>query len=129
MHLRESKGLRYLSHLLLHAREDIHVSELIRAVDHPAETSVATFSEGTGAALDAEAKRQYRENARRLQAKLSEARESGNEDEIECIRHELEWIERELKSVKGLGGRDRPMNSDVERARNKISSRSTTRRG
>jgi hypothetical protein len=134
IHLRDSKGLRYLTHLLLHPNQDIYVVDLVRHVDHrgaeqsaiPREDADDEWfqldrGEGTGPALDKDAKDAYRARARHLQEELSEAREAADEATVEQLLEELEWIESQLTNAVGLRGRDRPQNSDAERARSNIS--------
>lgn len=134
--LPDTKGLKYLSFLLLHPRKDFHVLELVRHVDQVGAASPAiqagafddltvSFTnldegQGVGATLDRQAKAELHQRARKLASDLSEAREVGDESRIEQILHELEWISEELNKSQGLGGRDRPVNSNAERARSKV---------
>jgi hypothetical protein len=140
--IRETKGHQYLAVLLLHPQQAIHVFDLIAIVDHPPAASSALpagtprdaerlglhvdHGDGTGPALDAQAKRQYQDEARRLEEALAEAQEVGDEAEIASIRDRLEWIACELTRNTALRGRHRPMNSAAERAQNKISKQITS---
>src|SRR5205085_1404269 len=67
--------------------------------------------------LDAEAKAAYRARVRELREDIEEA-ESFNDPERAARAHdELAFLARELAGAVGLGGRDRKVGSDAERAR------------
>ena len=72
---------------------------------------------GAGPGLDAAAKRAYRTRMEDLQGEIDEAEELGDDERAARSREELQLLTEELARAVGLGGRDRPVASDVERAR------------
>ena len=108
--LRDAKGLVHLAQLLSRPGEELHALDLVAhaegGVDPRAiagsvagELSIRAGGQAdVGPTLDAEAKRSYRDRALEL-------------------REELAWIAEQLTGAVGLGGRDRRIGSDAERAR------------
>lgn len=113
----ESDGLRYLAELVARAGEEVHVTELASAV-RGGDVRTAPL-----AALDASAKRAYRERRAELTAELAEAEERNDVGAVAKARRELEFFERELSTAVGAFGRDRPVGSSVERARVNVTMR------
>jgi len=70
-----------------------------------------------GPALDARAKREYRERVTDLQAEIDEAEAHADLERASRARTELDLLLDELRRAVGLGGRDRPTGSGAERAR------------
>ena len=70
-----------------------------------------------GAALDAEAKADYRRRLEDLREDIEEAEGFNDPERAARAREEYEFISQELAGAVGLGGRDRPASSDAERAR------------
>jgi hypothetical protein len=70
-----------------------------------------------GPALDARAKREYRQRINDLQADIDEAERWADGERAEIARSELDAIVAELRRAVGIGGRDRPHGSGSERAR------------
>jgi hypothetical protein len=108
--LPDSNGLRQLARLLASPGVELTVLDLTGRTQ-------AWIAADLGAGLDARAKREYRRRLVELQAEIDNA-EAGN-DPIgsERAHVEMDALLRELKRAVGLGGRDRPTGSDVERAR------------
>ncbi len=108
--LPDSNGLRQLARLLASPGVELTVLDLTGRTH-------ASIAADLGAGLDARAKREYRRRLVELQAEIDNA-EAGN-DPIgsERAHVEMDALLRELKRAVGLGGRDRPTGSDVERAR------------
>jgi hypothetical protein len=108
--LPDSNGLRQLARLLATPGVELTVLDLTGRTH-------ASIAADLGAGLDARAKREYRRRLVELQAEIDNA-EAGN-DPIgsERAHVEMDALLRELKRAVGLGGRDRPTGSDVERAR------------
>src|SRR5262249_28891976 len=75
---------------------------------------------GVGAALDAPAKAAYRARVGELREELEEARDWADGERAARAQVELDFIERELARAGGLGGRDRPIASPAERARQNV---------
>ena len=128
--LRHSKGLAYLAVLLQHAGSEIHVLELVAAVEGTqarADPSGAKRAEltaddasGVGAGLDAQAKAAYRARVQELRAQLEQARDGADDERAARAQQELDFIAHELARALGLGGRDRPIASQAERARQNV---------
>ena len=70
-----------------------------------------------GPALDARAKRQYRQRVNDLRAEIDEAERWNDIERVESARTELDALIAELRRAVGIGGRDRPQGSGAERAR------------
>lgn len=121
--LRDSKGLRYLAHLLAAPSREIHVLELVSVVEaqarqHPQANEGAAPETGDAEALlDARAKAEYRERFLELESELAEAEEWNDPERASRLRDEMDFLARELGSAVGLGGRDRKAASNAERAR------------
>ncbi len=132
LHVRDSKGLRYLAQLLTHPGVEMHALDLMGS-SMPAPTvagrgaqaratiadelNVRPAGEGALVALDDRAKREYRRRLTELRDELAEAEEWGDPERAGAAREEMEMIARELSAAVGLGGRDRQIGSAAERAR------------
>jgi hypothetical protein len=127
--LRDAKGLVHLAQLLLRPGEELHALDLVsHAEGGAAPQAVAGGVAGelavrvggqadVGPALDAEAKRSYRDRASELRDELEEAEAFNDPERAARAREELAWIADQLSGAVGLGGRDRRTGSDAERAR------------
>jgi predicted ATPase/class 3 adenylate cyclase/Tfp pilus assembly protein PilF len=124
--LRDSKGLRYLSLLLVSPHRELHVLDLVAAVEgsvsgmRPVSTELANRGDGTGdagAILDAQARDAYRERLAALAEELDEARGFLDDERAARLESEINALESELAAAYGLGGRERLAASAVERAR------------
>ena len=121
--LRDSKGLRYLSHLLMAPGREIHALELVAAVEGHTPGRATQRKEVTvdvgdaGELLDEHAKAEYRTRLIDLEAELSEAEEWNDPERAARLREELDFLARELAGAVGLGGRDRMAGSNSERGR------------
>jgi non-specific serine/threonine protein kinase len=107
--LKASKGLSYLSVLIAHPHEEIHVAQLVGAAGE--------VTGDAGPHLDETAKASYRRRAAELRAELDEATSNADIGRVEKARAELDALGDELARAVGLGGRDRKAASDVERMR------------
>jgi non-specific serine/threonine protein kinase len=112
--MKDSKGLRYLVHLLQHPGEPIHVRELVAAA---AGSAFLPAAGSAGPILDAAAKRAYRQRLSELSEEEAEAERLNDLGRARRAREEIEVIAAELARSVGLGGRDREAASDTERAR------------
>ncbi len=106
--LKHSKGFSYLSELLAHPGQDLHVLALV-GLDHGAGDA--------GPVLDARAKAAYKKRLEALEDEISEAEGFGDEGRANRAREEIELLATQLAGAVGLGGRDRKASSDAERAR------------
>ena len=121
--LRDRKGLRHLAQLLAAPGRELHVLELVRA-ESGAQTATKSVDEVEGLVaereepiLDPQAKDAYRKRLRDLDDDLEEARDWNDPERVAKIQAEIEALGNELGRALGLGGRDRSMPTDAERAR------------
>lgn len=120
----ESHGLRYLAHLVERAGTEVHVLELVALVQGDGgDGRVRRVGEAALPALDARAKRAYRERVEALRGAVAEAELRGDADGSERARAELDAIAAELARALGLGGRDRGGRTAAERARVTVTQR------
>jgi DNA-binding response OmpR family regulator len=133
--LKDLKGLHYLACLLARPGEACHVAALVTAVDHPqgppATPALHALSadqlatqhlrvDGLGDAgtvLDPQAKAAYKRRLDALQADVEEAQRWNDLARVTTAQAEIEFLTAELAAAMGLGGRDRRVASNAERAR------------
>ena len=127
MRLGDVKGLRHIAVLLASPGVDVHVLELVAAMDG----TTGDFASAAGAdpglrasrpadldpLLDPQAKEEYRSRLEDLRAELEEARGFADDERAARLEQELDALVGELARAAGLGGRDRPVASAAERAR------------
>ena len=106
------RGLSHLHALLSSPGEDIHAADLVR----PGAAAMVS-SQVREALLDETAKRAYRARISTLQQQVAEAEADGDPDRAGVAQHELDTLLDELRRAVGLGGRDRSLPDDAERAR------------
>ena len=106
-----SIGLEQLSRILAAAPHDVEALELTRG------DGAAVVERDLGPVLDATAKRAYRRRLAELQAEVDEADDHHDPERAARARLEVEALMGELRRAVGLGGRDRPSASSVEKAR------------
>jgi hypothetical protein len=120
---RDSKGIRYLAHLLGTPGREIHALELVAAIEgHSPErrrpdAAMTVAAGNAGEVLDERAKTEYRQRLRDLESELAEAEDWNDPERASRIREEIDFLARELGAAVGLGGRDRKSASNAERAR------------
>jgi hypothetical protein len=102
-------GLTQLARLVQVPGLEIAATELTPAAD--------VSQRSLGPALDARAKRQYRQRINDLRAEIDEAERWNDFERVESARSELDALIAELRRAVGMGGRDRPQGSGSERAR------------
>lgn len=73
--------------------------------------------------LDEQAISQYRQRLQEIIEEKQEAAETGDDDDYERLENELDVLTRALNEGLGLGGRQRMLNSETEKARKSISAR------
>ena len=125
--LKDSKGLRFLAHLLANPGAEIHVLDLVAQVEgrpgstpSAADHSMDVGSEGLGDAgdvLDASAKAAYKKRLEDLQEEIEEAHAFNDPARAERLEDEKDALIQQLAGAVGLGGRDRKAASVAERAR------------
>ena len=123
--IHQSKGLVYISELLANPNQEIHVLKL-EALAHGADPSIPLDNQlieaesDAGEVLDRQAKSEYRARWKEISQELEEARELNDLGRIEKLNSELGSLGQQLARATGLGGRDRRVASNVERARVRI---------
>jgi hypothetical protein len=125
-HVRDSKGMHYLSRLLAEPGREFHVLDLValeRAPDHAgtADPTIAFLAAGdAGELLDARAKAAYRRRLAEIDEDLTEAEAIGDAARAAQTEVERDILVRELSRAVGLRGRDRRAGSDSERGRSAV---------
>ena len=124
--LRDSKGLHYIAALLRSPGQERHALDLVgshaptdgSAVRAGTEAGAGLRAAGdAGPVLDPQAKAQYRARLDELEEELREAEQWNDPERAARAKEERELLAHELASAVGLGGRDRKVGSDAERAR------------
>lgn len=126
IHMRDLKGLRYLSVLITEPGREFHVLDLI-ALERDGRTTARGRGVKQGVALraadegipllDAAAKEAYRRRLIEIDEDIEEAEAMGDIERAARTRLEREFLMRELSRAVGLSGRDRRASSSSERAR------------
>jgi non-specific serine/threonine protein kinase len=127
--IKHAKGLAFIAHFLAHPGREFHVTDLIasgnrvsggvanpKTVDEPTRSDLGDV----GPALDATSKSSYRQRLRDLRAEQDEAISLGDTGRSERAQEEIEFLTKELARAVGIGGRDRKINSEAERARLRV---------
>lgn len=116
----DSKGLRYLSVLLPAPGEDIHVLDLVAAVEGVGDDGLSADRGSSGPALDDAAKREYQQRIAELDRQLDVADRRGDQELARRAEDERAFLVQELAGAVGLRGRDRAARDDAERARSAV---------
>jgi hypothetical protein len=128
LRLKDTKGLRLIAHLLRNPSREFHALELASIVSKGEASQSRAAKEvlvdghvsdesGAGPILDPKAKADYKRRLSDLRDELAEAEEFNDTGRVARLRHEIEFLTRQLTEAVGLGGRDRPNASNAERAR------------
>jgi hypothetical protein len=112
--MRDVRGLRYLSRLLVNPAREFHVLDLVAA--ETGGDASARFGDA-GPLLDDRAKAAYRQRLADIDADIEIARSAGDAIREAQADNERAFLLRELARGVGLGGRDRRASSASERAR------------
>ncbi len=112
----DAKGLHDLWQILGAHGADVHVLALIGIADQHVPA-------GADPVLDARAKAEYRAHLAHLDGAIDDAEELGDVTRADALRAERSAILRELAAATGLGGRDRRLGAETERARKTVSAR------
>ena len=124
--LRDAKGLGYLACLLGRPGQEVHVLELVGAVDSPAPgrrpgaaPAGLTVSrlEAADPLLDAQARDAYRRRLHELEEDLEEACSWSDPERAARAQAEIDALTGELARAAGLGSHDRSLATPAERAR------------
>jgi tetratricopeptide (TPR) repeat protein len=131
IHVKDSKGLGYIEHLLRNPGVEFHVFDLIGLGDSAADRSAASLVEFAGATrvgrrealsdagelLDDKTRAAYRDRLTELRDLIDDAKQRGDADAVARAEDEIDALSRELSRAVGKGGRQRRAASAVERAR------------
>jgi hypothetical protein len=112
--LPDSKGLGDLTVLIAARGADVHVLTL---VGH----TLARL--GADPVLDEQAKAAFKSRLARLAREIDDADAAGSPGRAKPLRSERDALIRELTAATGLGGRDRRLGDEAERARKTVSAR------
>jgi non-specific serine/threonine protein kinase len=125
--LKSTRGLDYLAALLRNSGCEFHVMELLaRPLDGSTLAAAALHGQVVGGlingvpVLDARAKAECRCRLSELRQDLSEAERFNDRQRKTEAQGEIQAIVDYLASAVGLGGRDRRVSSDTERARSAV---------
>ena len=112
--LPDSKGLGDLAVLIGARGADVHVLTL---VGH----KLARM--GADPVLDEQAKAAFKSRLEDLAREIDDADAAGSPEQAKALRSERDALIRELAAATGLGGRDRRLGDEAERARKTVSAR------
>ncbi|MGH2547329.1 MAG: hypothetical protein ACRDHJ_10685, partial [Actinomycetota bacterium] len=124
--LKDSKGLRYLAHLLANPGREVHALDVVvhgeggpeRPRPGPAPEPDVVAADGSAEeVIDGRAREEYRRRLRELQEDIDQAEGFGDAERAARAREEMEFLAGELARATGLGGRPRKVASAAERAR------------
>jgi len=129
--LRDRKGFHYIAWLLRHPDQEFAAWDLVANVEpgslpaadpgpiatHQGNTTITSGLGDAGAVLDASAKAQYKRRLTDLREELELAGRANDPGRLSKATDEIEFIQAEVSSALGLGGRDRKSSSHAERAR------------
>ena len=118
--LKDLKGLGYLAQLIRQPGHELHALDL---VSH--EVALAG-DDDTGKILDTAAKAEIRQRLEDLHERLREAESFNDQGGATRARTEIERLSERLASAMGLGGRDRAVGPQAERARLLVTQRIKT---
>lgn len=107
------RGMAMIARLVAEPGTEVPAGELAGRADADAVPPPTDL----GPALDARAKREYRERVIELQSTIDEAQAYHDLDRAAQARAELDVLVDELQRAVGLGGRDRPQRAGNERDR------------
>lgn len=127
--VKDSAGLHYLAYLLRYPHRQIHVLELVAAIEGSPESIVGRHvaAQGdlhiriglgdAGEFLDPKAKAAYKMRLKELQENLENAQAYNDVGRIAKAQEEMEFLTQELLRALRLGGKNRRAASSTERAR------------
>jgi tetratricopeptide (TPR) repeat protein len=109
--LKDSLGVSYIARLLAEPEREVHVLDL---------SGAEAGGHGGTPVLDARAKAEYRRRMEDLEEVARDAEALGDAHWASRAREEIEALAEQLAHAVGLGGRDRRVGSEVERARVRV---------
>ncbi|WP_285655373.1 tetratricopeptide repeat protein [Allomuricauda sp. NBRC 101325] len=105
--LKDCKGLHDIAQLLQEPEKDFHCTDLMGTV----------FIESGTPLIDEKAKKEYKQQALKLQVAISDAEEIGLYEKADALREELESFSEQLSQTVGLSNKIRKTGSSIEKAR------------
>ncbi|MGH8791509.1 MAG: ATP-binding protein, partial [Stackebrandtia sp.] len=121
VHMPDAKGLRDLHVLLGSPGVDVPAVRLLDPAG--GEVVVAARRLGGDAVLDEEAKARYRARLERLDEEIDRAAARGDDGRAAEFDAERQALLDQLRAAAGLGGRDRRLGDEAERARKTVTAR------
>jgi hypothetical protein len=125
--IRDSKGMRHLAELIARPGREVHVLELVAAVEgvdtdrHGGDPALRLVADPGDEILDDRAIAAFRRRGREIASELAEAESWHDAERAARLRAEEQALMAELAEAAGLGDRRRRSPSDGERARVNVS--------
>jgi tetratricopeptide (TPR) repeat protein len=126
LRMKDSRGIRYLAHLLQYPHQEFHVLDLASANyvgERPAGEAAVVDHTALEKVLDPKARAQYARRLADLREEYRDAERCNDLGRSAKTQQEIEEITSELSASLGLGGRPRGFASNAERARVAVSKR------
>jgi hypothetical protein len=117
-HLRDSKGLFYISILINTPDREYHAAQLFAA---GAGMEAPLVLGSAGQVLDERARKSYQERIEDLQEGIREAEANNDLGRKQLLQAELDELITQLANATGLGGRNRTASDDAEKVRKSVS--------
>lgn len=120
--LKDSKGLRLIATLLSNPGRELHALDLVtmdgtRPRSTQRNEGLAVDPSTSAPVLDATAKQQIRQRIEELEDDIEDSERFNDPVRAQRARAELDELRRSVASALGLGGRDRKLGSEAEKAR------------
>jgi tetratricopeptide (TPR) repeat protein len=112
--VRDLKGYRYVARLLAEPGREYHAADLVRM---EAGSDPSAHVDRGIPVLDEQARAAYRRRLDDIEEDIADALADNDVARAELAEHDREYLISELKRATGLGGRDRVLLDDAERAR------------
>jgi tetratricopeptide (TPR) repeat protein len=128
LRLRDSRGMRYLAHLVRYPHREILVLDLaVGSENGSAASRLVSAGAGNGHGREPIADRraiaEYKRRLEDIRSELTEAEGNNDAGRAACLRHEMDALVAQLSGVLGLGGQQRTVSTDLERARSAVTKR------
>ncbi|HXQ23712.1 MAG TPA: AAA family ATPase [Candidatus Acidoferrales bacterium] len=121
--LKDNKGLQFIAHLLRHPGQEFLALDLVDFGVSNADRGAAPQIAIGAPALDAEAKRAYKERLHELRDELEEAERFNDFGRAAQLQAEMHFIGEQLSAAVGRHGKDRKAGGAAERARLMVTKR------
>jgi hypothetical protein len=115
--IRDLKGFKYIARLLAEPGREFHAADLVRLEEGHGGPD---RSGGGFVVLDDTAKKAYRRRLIDIDEDIADAEAANDLGRAELARRDREYLVTELRRAVGLGGRDRKVLDDGERARTSV---------